>query len=321
MTGKFMRRGFTLIELLVVMVIIATLLSIAAPRYLRSADDAREAALKSDLAQLREAIDHFHADFGTYPAALSDLIDKRYLRSIPVDPITESAQTWQLVAPQGVQGDGGVYDVHSGAEGSSRHGEAYAVGKRCQAGFSYVGLLIVIVIFGLGSVGAGRILASSERAEREAELLFVGHQFRDAIASYYLSGPKARQYPATLEDLLQDPRTPTPRRHLRKIFVDPITGKAKWELIMAPEGGVMGVHSLSEREPMKHSNFDLEDADFAAAIEQAHGVARPASGPSPLQPTSSSVQLTSLTKPYSYRDWRFVYRMGAMPNVGAPVPR
>ncbi len=126
MTGKFFRRGFTFIELLVVMAIIATLLSIAAPRYLRSVDDAREAALKSNLAQLREAIDHFHADRGSYPQALSDLIEKRYLRSIPVDPITESAQTWQLLPAPGAEDAAAIYDVRSGAPGTSRLGEPYA---------------------------------------------------------------------------------------------------------------------------------------------------------------------------------------------------
>ena len=125
-TGKSFNRGFTLIELLVVMTIIATLLSIAAPRYLRSVDDARESALKSNLAQMREAIDHFHADRGTYPQALSDLVEKRYLRAIPVDPITESAQTWQLLPAPGSEDTGAVYDVRSGAPGTSRLGDAYA---------------------------------------------------------------------------------------------------------------------------------------------------------------------------------------------------
>jgi general secretion pathway protein G len=124
--GSLLRRGFTLIELLVVMVIIATLLSIATPRYLRSVDDAREAALKSNLAQMREAIDHFHADLGTYPQALGELVEKRYLRAIPVDPVTESAQTWQLLSTPGAEEAGAVYDVRSGAPGTSRLGEAYA---------------------------------------------------------------------------------------------------------------------------------------------------------------------------------------------------
>jgi len=126
-----LQRGFTLIELLVVMAIIATLLSIAAPRYLRSVDDAREAALKSSLAQMREAIDQFHADQGKYPQALTDLVDKHYLRAIPADPITESTQTWQLVplpdaAEAAEAADTAIYDVRSGAPGESRLGQAYA---------------------------------------------------------------------------------------------------------------------------------------------------------------------------------------------------
>lgn len=125
-TGKFFCRGFTLIELLVVMAIIATLLSIAAPRYWRSVDDAREAALKSSLAQMREAIDQFHADRGAYPQTLTDLVDKHYLRAIPADPITESTQTWQLVPLPGADDAGAVYDVRSGAPGESRLGQAYA---------------------------------------------------------------------------------------------------------------------------------------------------------------------------------------------------
>ena len=127
-TGNLHRplRGFTLIELLVVMAIIATLLSVAMPRYLRSVDDAREATLKSSLSQMREAIDRFHADRGSYPQDLPDLVDKRYLRSIPIDPITDSAQTWQTSVPPGEGDLTGVYDVHSGAPGASRAGEAYA---------------------------------------------------------------------------------------------------------------------------------------------------------------------------------------------------
>ena len=130
-TGKTRPWGFTLIELLVVMAIIATLLSIAAPRYLRSVDDAKEAALKANLAHMREAIDQFHADTGSYPAALTDLVEKRYLRAIPVDTITQSTQTWQVLPfPQTMtdtdEPSNSVYDVRSGAEGSSRLGEPYA---------------------------------------------------------------------------------------------------------------------------------------------------------------------------------------------------
>ena len=126
MTGKKQKRGFTLIELLVVMTIIATLLSIAAPRYLRSVDDARESALKSSLAQLREALDHYHADIGVYPHALQELIEKGYLRSIPLDPITSSSQTWQLLPAPGGSDATAIFDIRSGAPGASRLGESYA---------------------------------------------------------------------------------------------------------------------------------------------------------------------------------------------------
>lgn len=132
-------RGFTLIEMLVVMAIIATLLSIAAPRYFRSTDDAREAALKSDLRTLREAIDHYHADRGTYPEVLDDLVEKRYLRAIPVDPITGDAGTWTLIPPPAAEqasapaastsvpaaAPTGIYDVRSGASGTTRDGQPY----------------------------------------------------------------------------------------------------------------------------------------------------------------------------------------------------
>ena len=120
-----MRRGFTLIELLVVMAVIATLLTIALPRYFTSVDRSKEATLKQSLSVMRDAIDKFYADNGRYPDALSDLADKRYIRAVPVDPITESAETWVTVAPpEGVKG--GVYDVKSGAPGMTRDGVEFA---------------------------------------------------------------------------------------------------------------------------------------------------------------------------------------------------
>lgn len=183
-------------------------------------------------------------------------------------------------------------------------------GSRGQAGFTYIGLLIAVVLFGMASVGAARLLASTERAEREAELIFVGHQFRQAIQSYFQAGPRVGQFPATLDDLLLDQRYPTPRRHLRRVFVDPITGKADWGLVNAPEGGIMGIYSLSEREPLKRSNFEPEDGDFAMALQSQPGsVPSLTSGLSPLVAASSSVQLMPMgSEPYSYHDWKFLYR-------------
>jgi general secretion pathway protein G len=123
--------GFTLIELLVVLAIIATLLAIAAPRYFRSVDYSKEVALKQSLAVMRDAIDKFHGDQGVYPESLEVLVEKRYLRSIPVDPITESASTWQITAPaeqsskSTEQDKGKVYDVKSGAAGRAANGTDY----------------------------------------------------------------------------------------------------------------------------------------------------------------------------------------------------
>ena len=119
------RGGFTLIELLVVMAVIGLLLSLAAPRYFGSVDLAREAALRQDLAVMRDAIDKHFADTGRYPASLEELATRRYLRRVPVDPITERADSW-VVVPPADSTLGAVYDVASGASGTARDGSAYA---------------------------------------------------------------------------------------------------------------------------------------------------------------------------------------------------
>lgn len=117
--------GFTIIELLVVLAAIALLVGVAAPRYVQHVDRAREAALRNNLAALRDAIDKFHADRGKLPEKLDDLVQARYLRAVPVDPFTERADTWVLVAAtSGSQGL--VADVRSGASGTARDGKSYA---------------------------------------------------------------------------------------------------------------------------------------------------------------------------------------------------
>ena len=121
---KKTKRGFTLIELLVVMAIIATLLTIAVPRYLHSVDRSKEQVLRHNLTQTREALDKFFGDNGKYPDALEDLVSKKYLRGLPYDPITESNSTWQTIAPIGAD-IGGVYDIKSGAQGKTLDGTEY----------------------------------------------------------------------------------------------------------------------------------------------------------------------------------------------------
>lgn len=117
--------GFTLIELLVVMLVISLLLTVAVPRYFGHVDKAREAVLLQDLAQLRDAIDKHYDDLGVYPDSLDELVLKKYLRRVPVDPITERSDSWILSAPDTKQG-GKVFDVHSGAPGRARNGSDYA---------------------------------------------------------------------------------------------------------------------------------------------------------------------------------------------------
>ena len=120
------RSGFTLIELIVVMAIIATLLTIALPRYFGSVDRSKEVTLRQSLNVMREAIDKFSADNGRYPEKLEDLVEKRYIRAIPVDPITESVQTWVIVPVPGAMAQGAVYDVRSGAQGNTSDGKPFA---------------------------------------------------------------------------------------------------------------------------------------------------------------------------------------------------
>ena len=117
--------GFTLIELLVVMAIIAILVSLAAPRYFNSVEKSKEAVLKQDLSTMRDAIDKYYGDTGKYPDSLDDLVTKKYLRKLPVDPITDNATSWVAVPPEDAD-KGGVFDVHSGAAGNGRDGTPYS---------------------------------------------------------------------------------------------------------------------------------------------------------------------------------------------------
>jgi general secretion pathway protein G len=118
--------GFTLIELLVVLAIVALLLTIAVPRYFGSLDKSKEAVLKEDLFQMRDAIGKYYGDKGKYPDSLETLASEKYLRKIPVDPITASASSWVPVAPVDDRGSAGVSDVKSGAQGNTGDGTPYA---------------------------------------------------------------------------------------------------------------------------------------------------------------------------------------------------
>lgn len=121
MSGR--HRGFTFVELMVVLAIIAVLLTVALPRYFSGLERAQEAVLKEDLFVMREAIDDYYVDKGHYPSSLNILVSERYIREIPVDPVTESDETWILVGLP--QDPSVVYDVRSGAEGEASDGTLY----------------------------------------------------------------------------------------------------------------------------------------------------------------------------------------------------
>lgn len=112
--------GFTLIELLVVLAIVALLTTVALPRYFKSIDDSKEVVLAENLRITRDTIDKFYGDTGRYPESLEELVAKKYLRALPLDPITESTTTWLLVPPDGAVK--GIYSIRSGAPGRNRDG-------------------------------------------------------------------------------------------------------------------------------------------------------------------------------------------------------
>ena len=131
MTGRVRSAaGFTLIELMVVMALIVTLSTIAVVQYRHSVVYSKEAALKEDLFRMKEAIDQYYADKNQYPATLEDLVSSGYLRSLPVDPVTNSASTWETVPaepdPNNPSSVGGVYSVKSGSEGTAMDGSKYS---------------------------------------------------------------------------------------------------------------------------------------------------------------------------------------------------
>jgi general secretion pathway protein G len=117
--------GFTLIELLVVMAIIALLLSLAMPRYFSSIDRSKEVILKENLYIMRDALQKYYGDKGEYPQDLAELVSKKYLSKIPVDPVSESIQTWKITPPE-AEFKGDVYNVHSGASGNASDGTPYS---------------------------------------------------------------------------------------------------------------------------------------------------------------------------------------------------
>jgi type II secretory pathway pseudopilin PulG len=148
-----------------------------------------------------------------------------------------------------------------------------------ERGFTYLWVMFTVAITGVLLAGAGQLWRTEAQREKEKELMFIGEQFRLAIGSYYESSPGIpKRYPPSLEKLLLDDRFPTVKRHLRKIFLDPMTGTREWGLIMQSGIGITGVNSLSAQAPIKRANFHERYASFSEAK--------------------------------SYKDWKFAYSPG-----------
>jgi type II secretory pathway pseudopilin PulG len=146
-----------------------------------------------------------------------------------------------------------------------------------QRGYTYIGLLFVVALTGGALAAAGTLWRVQAQREREADLLFTGRQFAAAIARYYERTPvgQPQRFPARLEELLEDRRWPAAPRHLRRLFIDPMTGRAEWGTVLAPDGRIMGVYSLSPQAPIKRAGFGWPYEGFSEAA--------------------------------TYQDWRFVY--------------
>lgn len=148
-----------------------------------------------------------------------------------------------------------------------------------ETGFTYIGVLILVALMGIALAASGQVWHTLLKQEKEQELLFIGQQFRLALRQYARQTPgQARRAPLRLEELLQDPRYPGTRRYLRKLYVDPMTGKAEWGLLKGPAGEIYGVYSLSKDEPLKKSHFSQADKHFEGMKKYSAWVFMPTPG-------------------------------------------
>lgn len=151
-------------------------------------------------------------------------------------------------------------------------------------GVAFLALLIVIAAMGAALAATGSLWHEVQQREKERELLFIGLQYRRAIKQYYEGSGNRQKYPLSLDALLLDERTPAIRRYLRRPYRDPLSNTQEWGLVMAPQGGIMGIYSLAKGVPIKQANFPAE-----LAWENDKG---------------------------SYADWQFTYA----PSYGKIVP-
>ncbi|HET9702308.1 MAG TPA: hypothetical protein VFP70_15445, partial [Burkholderiales bacterium] len=164
-----------------------------------------------------------------------------------------------------------------------------------QRGFTYIAILLAVAIHSAVLAAVGIVWSNAQKRERERQLLYVGNEFRKAIRSYAAGAGGAGGLPESLDDLVRDPRTPALKRHIRRIYVDPMTGKAEWGLVRSGEGkGILGVYSLSEDAPLKVSNFSEEDKEFEnkASYGEWKFAIRPVQAPKPVLPGTPGAPAT-----------------------------
>jgi type II secretory pathway pseudopilin PulG len=147
---------------------------------------------------------------------------------------------------------------------------------RPQQGFTYIGLLIMVAIIAAGATAALEAGATLQRRDVEAELLAIGGEFRAALQSYADATPVGMpQAPLELKELLRDPRYPGVRRHLRRIYADPLSGRSEWGIVRAPDGRIAGIHSLSKTSVIRRTDFPLGLEHFTKASRHDEWVFAP----------------------------------------------
>ncbi|TDF82157.1 type II secretion system protein [Pseudomonas sp. H9] len=135
-------------------------------------------------------------------------------------------------------------------------------GSASEAGFTYLGVLLLIAVTGIALSSTVTLWSTQGLRERERDLLWVGTQYAQALRSYYRESPGLAQYPQTLDELLEDPRYPGIKRHLRRLYPDPITGSDEWGLLRSIDGRITGVYSQSDQAPLKQTGFAAQWSDF-----------------------------------------------------------
>jgi type II secretory pathway pseudopilin PulG len=137
-------------------------------------------------------------------------------------------------------------------------------------GFTYLALLFIVALMGVALAAGGVIWSVARQRDKERELLYVGGAFRKAIGSYYEGAPgSVKRYPVSFDDLLKDNRQLGTVRHLRRIYLDPMSSQPEWGIVRAPDGGIMGVYSKSNERPIKQTGFSLQEAAFESAQSYA----------------------------------------------------